>query len=304
MSLNLQLANTILWIAAPILQLGVAGVMFWRKVHKAFPVFFIYLLSQVVTFLILFPAYTWGSYPQFFYSYWICGAISLAVGFKIIHEVFLDVFRPYHTLKDLGSVLFRWGALVMLLVAVVVAASTPASQQGPLVQSVLTVQRCVRVIQVGLVLFLLVFSRYLGVSWKQHSFGISLGFGAFACVEMLVVALHTADYITPPGAGLINTIGYDVCVLIWLGYVLLKKTARVPTTNLLTTQRWEQSLTEIQHPGSADSLIPMFEGMVDRALSRSRQALDDDDLELKPEPPSSTSRYEIPMPGADLTTKR
>ena len=84
MSLNLQLANTILWITAPILQLGVAGVMFWRKVHKAFPVFFIYLLSQVVTFLILFPAYTWGSYPQFFYSYWICGAISLAVGFNVI----------------------------------------------------------------------------------------------------------------------------------------------------------------------------------------------------------------------------
>src|SRR6201999_4304139 len=108
-------------------------------------------------------------YPQFFYSYWICAAVSLGIGFRIIHEIFLDVFRPYHTLKDLGSVLFRWGGLVMLLVAIVVAASTPASDQGPMLQSVLTIQRCVRVIQVGLVLFLLVFSRYLGVSWKQQS---------------------------------------------------------------------------------------------------------------------------------------
>jgi hypothetical protein len=303
MSLNLHLADTIFWIASPTLQLVAAGVMYWRKLHKSFPVFFIYLFSQVVTFMILFPAYTWGSYPQFFYSYWLCSAVSLAVGFKIIHEVFLDVFRPYHTLKDLGSVLFRWGALVMLLVAIVVAASTPASAEGPLVQSVLTVQRCVRVIQVGLVLFLLVFSRYLGVNWKQYSFGISLGFGAFACVEMLVVALHTAGYITPAGASLANTISYDVCILIWLGYVSLKKTARVPTTNLLTTQRWEQSLNEIQHPLSPDSLIPMFEGMVDRALSRSREALDDD-LELKPDPPSSKSRFEIPMPDVDLTSKR
>ena len=91
--------------------------------------------------------------------------------------------------------------------------------------------------------------------------------------------------------------------MIWLGYVLLKKTARESTANLLMTQRWEQSLREIQHPVSPDSLIPMFEGMVDRALSRSREALDDD-LELKPDPPSTKSRFEIPMPDVDLTSKR
>ena len=37
---------------------------------------------------------------------------------------------------------------------------------------------------------------------------------------------------------------------------------------LLQPQRWEQSLTDIHHPLPANSLIPMFEGMVDRALSR------------------------------------
>ena len=277
--------------------------MFWRKLYKTFPVFFVYVLSQVVTFMIVFPAYTWGSYPEFFYSYWICSAISLVIGFKIIHEIFLDVFRPYHTLKDLGSVLFRWGGLVMLLVAIVVAASTPASSEGPLVQSVLTVQRCVRVIQVGLVMFLLVFARYLGVNWKQHSFGIALGFGTFACVEMMVVALHTADYVGLMGAALANTAGYDICILIWLSYVLLKKTARESTANLLITQRWEQSLTDIQHPPSPDSLIPMFEGMVDRALSRSREPLDLD-LELKPEPSSQKIMFDIPMPDPKVPNKR
>jgi hypothetical protein len=41
---------------------------------------------------------------------------------------------------------------------------------------------------------------------------------------------------------------------------------------LLRPQRWEQSLSDIQHPLPADSLIPMFEGMVDRALSRTQAA--------------------------------
>jgi hypothetical protein len=303
MSYKIQLVYTGLWIAHPILQLAVGTIMFWRKLYKTFPVFFLYVLSQVVTFMIVFPAYTWGSYPEFFYSYWICGAISIVIGFKIIHEIFLDVFRPYHTLKDLGSVLFRWGALVMLLVAIVVAASTPASSEGPLVQSVLTVQRCVRVIQVGLVMFLLVFSRYLGVNWKQPSFGIALGFGTFACVEMMVVALHTADYVGLMGAALANTAGYDICILIWLSYVLLKKTARESTANLLMTQRWEQSLSDIQHPSSPDSLIPMFEGMVDRALSRSRQTLDDG-LELKPEPRLDKIMFDIPVPDVKFPSKR
>jgi hypothetical protein len=44
--------------------------------------------------------------------------------------------------------------------------------------------------------------------------------------------------------------------------------AREPATHMLRPQRWEDGLTAIQHPQSPDSLIPMFETMVDRALSR------------------------------------
>jgi hypothetical protein len=303
MSLRLQFISNLLWIAQPILLMAVGGAMFWRKLYKTFPVFFIYIISQIITFMIVYPASTWGSYAEFFYSYWIAAAISLAIGFKILHEVFLDVFRPYHTLKDLGSLLFRWGGLVMLLVAIVVAASTPTSVEEPLVQSVLTVQRCVRVIQVGLVLFLLTFSRYLGVNWKQKSFGIALGFGLAACVEMLAVGLHIAGYIGTSMSGLVNTSAYDVSILIWLGYAVVKQTARESRENLLTTQRWEQSLTELQRPTSPDSLIPMFEGMVDRALSRSRDPLDDD-LELKPEPTSEKFLFDIPMPEIKTPPKR
>jgi hypothetical protein len=57
-------------------------------------------------------------------------------------------------------------------------------------------------------------------------------------------------------------------LLTWFVYVLVKSPARDAATNLLQSQRWEQSLTDIHHPFPPDSLIPMFEGMVDRALSR------------------------------------
>jgi hypothetical protein len=262
-----QLAYYALWIAHPVLQLSVAAVMCLRKQRRAFPLFFTYILSQIVIFSVLLPIYRWGDSPLYFYGYWVCAGISLTLGFMVIHEIFLDIFRPYHTLRDLGSVLFKWAALVMLLVAGVVMAASPGAND-PLVQAVLTGQRCVRVIQCGLVLFLLVFSKYLGVSWRQQSFGIALGFGGFASIELGASALYSAGQIGQITLSLANMIAYNCAILTWLGYALVKAPSKHVSSSLLTSQRWDHSLGDLQHPAAGDSLIPMFEGMVDRAFSR------------------------------------
>jgi hypothetical protein len=264
MHAKLQLA---FWIAHPALELSLAGIMVWRKLHRTFPVFFAYVVFQLFDFAIMFPIHQSGNYDLYFYSYWIGSGISLAIGFKVIHEIFLNVFRPYYTLKDLGTVLFKWAALVMLFAAVVVAAASPADQ-SPIVQAVTTVERCVRVIQCGLVLFLLFFSRYLGVSWRQHSFGVVLGFGAFASVELATIALYAGGQIRSPMVALVNAATYTFAILTGVGYALQKAPARDASLGLLTSQRWEQSLADLQRPAEPDSLIPMFEGMVDRAFSR------------------------------------
>jgi len=261
---KIQLA---LWMFHPALELPLAAAMVWHKLHRKFPVFFSYIVFQLVNFAILFPIHQYGGYRLYFYSFWISAVISLAIGFKVIHEIFLEVFRPYHTLKDLGTVLFKWAALVMFFVALVVAASTP-SGESPIVVAVFTMRRCVRVTQCGLVLFLLVFSRYLAVSWKQHSFGIALGFGLYAGAELAGGALYVGGLISEATMGFVDTSSYCCAVLLWLGYALTKAWSKQAVTPLVS-QRWEQSLTDLQHPGPADSLIPMFEGMVDRAFSKS-----------------------------------
>lgn len=265
--------QTALWIAHPILQMAVAAAMYRYKLHRLFPVFFSYICFQIFAFTLLFPMSSpWGgvSYPVFFWSYWLCSAVNLVLGFMVIYEIFLDVFRPYHTLKDLGSVLFKWAALVMSLVAFVVAASSPTGDQGPIVQAVITVTRCVRVAQVGLILFLLVFSRYLGVSWKQHSFGLSLGLGLSAGVELGTLAFHVSGHASEVLVHVINLVAYNISILVWLGYALAASAARVPSAELFAPHRWERGLSAAQSPAQDDSLIPMFESMVDRAFSRTQ----------------------------------
>jgi hypothetical protein len=302
MHAKLQLA---FWIAHPALELSLAGIMVWRKLHRTFPIFFAYVVFQLFDFAIMFPIHQSGNYDLYFYSYWIGTGISLALGFKVIHEIFLNVFRPYHTLKDLGTVLFRWAALVMLFVAIVVAAASPADS-SPIVQAVTTVERCVRVIQCGLILFLLFFSRYLGVSWRQHSFGIILGFGGFASVELAAIALYGGGQINIPMADLINAGAYTFAILTWVGYALQKAPARDSSLGLLTSQRWEKSLADLQRPADADSLIPMFEGMVDRAFSRtspeSRHSLRA--VEELAEKVSASRQVVSAFPAPELTFRR
>ena len=124
-----------LWYAQPILQSMAAAVLWRRKLHKQFPVFFVFLLVQVANFVIIYPLYRTGNYKLYFVPFWVGEAINAILGFKVIHEVFLDVFRPYHTLKDLGTLLFKWAGVVMLLVSVVVAARparrVPQARPGP-----------------------------------------------------------------------------------------------------------------------------------------------------------------------------
>jgi hypothetical protein len=271
MSEKIKLLYYALWFAQPAIQFVIAAIMVRRGMHKKFKFFFGYILVQLISFALVYPAYSRGS-SAVYYIYWGCEVFSVTFGFAVIHEVFVDVFRIFHTLRDLGTVLFKWAGVVMLLVAGVVSVSANSMQMPPWVQAIITTQRCVRIIQVGMVLFLLFFSSYLGVSRKQHSFGIALGFGAFALIELVLISSWMGKHLADLQMNIVNMAAYNSSLFIWLGYVLIKAPARENSSILLQPQRWEQSITDIQHPLPADSLIPMFEGMVDRALSRTQPA--------------------------------
>src|SRR5580658_2650651 len=240
-----------LWCAQPILQSAVVAILWRRNLHKQFPVFFVFLLAQVANFVIILPLHLAGAHKMYFVFFWLGDAVNAVLGFKVIHEIFIDVFRPYHTLKDLGTLLFRWAGVVMLLVSVVVAFSN-SSDQSPLLHALTTLERSVRVVQLGLILFLLLFSRFLGVSRKQVSFGISLGFGLFAGVELMLMALNSGGFVKQENLNLINMVTYNFAIFIWLGYSLSRKAVREAAVNHLQTQRWEQGLSDLQHPVSSD----------------------------------------------------
>jgi hypothetical protein len=259
---HLQLA---LWVSQPVLQAIIGVALLRRGLQKQFPAFFWYTAAQIVFFAVSFPIRQ--SSWLYFGVYYASSALNVIFAFKIIHEVFLDIFRPYPALKDLGTALFRWAAMIMILVSAVTIALSPG-WDNPILRTILVVQRCVDVIQCGMVIFLLAFCQSLGVSWKRSSFGIVLGFGLFSGGELLILALHAGKHINSDFTSLIGMVAYEASLILWLAYSLLQ--ARQETMPVLVPQRWDNALMDIQPHNAADSLIPMFEHMVEQALSKTQ----------------------------------
>jgi|SRR5579864_4408495 len=272
-SLHLQLG---LWISQPILQTIIGVALYRRKLHKQFPAFFVYTVAQIILCAISFGVHASYSsvyldsahnYSLYFVMYYSWAALNVVFAFKIIHEVFLDVFRPYPALKDLGTALFKWAAMIMILVSVVMVSMSPG-WDDPVRRTIRVVQLCVDVIQCGLLIFLLAFSQNLGVSWRRLSFGVALGFGLASCTELLTHALHSGLHIRSMTTSLIDMTAYEAGLLLWLGYsAFCKYESAVP---VLVPQRWDDALTDIQPQNEAESLIPMFEHMVEQAFSKTQ----------------------------------
>jgi hypothetical protein len=268
MSERVEIVIRALWIVHPVLETAIAIVMLRRGQHHQFKYFFAYIVAQILDFTVAFPAY-WYQYTYYFYVECSLTAVALVLGFMAIYEAFRDLFQHYHTLKNLGIMLFKWAGLLLLLVAGILSVFTRSPDTSAWGHALLAVRSCLRCTQVGMVLFLLIFARYAGVSRKRQSFGIALGFGVVGTVE-LAVAVSMSNYrLSDDSLSLINVSAYICPLLIWLGYALKSHAREVVYPQ---PQRWEQTLIDIHHPSPSDSSIPIFEGMVDLDLSRSQVA--------------------------------
>ena len=189
----------------------------------------------------------------------------MLISFAVLQEIFKDAFRPYEALRDLSVILFRWSILVLILVGGMWAINTRSRGQPDLINAVvLLADRSVRLMQCGLVFFLLFFSEYLGISRRHVLFGIALGFGLFASVNML-----TATGMSHAGHGLvlrrINCAAYDVAALLWLAYAALAP-VRSSAVAAIRSPEWNSALEDARFQPAADSLLDTMDRTVERLL--------------------------------------
>ncbi len=207
------------WLGGPALQLTLLACMIHRRLHSVFPRFFSYIVFQILKTSVLFVTYRYydGAY---FDAYWTGNAISVVLAVTVMDEILHSLFKEYGGAQNLGSIIFRWASGLLLLLAIVNALSSHEGSADRVVAAVLTFDRSVRVMQCGLFCLLMVLCRYLRHCWRQRVFGIALGFGVFASIELIVVSVvmrYGGNSATV--ASLLKSAAYNGVTLLWIGYM-------------------------------------------------------------------------------------
>jgi hypothetical protein len=232
-----------LWVAPHVLQGIILFAMIRRGLHRQFPMFFLYTGFEILQSALLLAVSQFVSYfgTVYFQVYAVGLALSTAIRFGVIHELFYHFFQLYPALSEAGRFLFRAATLVLLLVAIGLAVSAPGNVPDHVIKeatyfslrtTTFASDRAVSVLQFGLLISLFLFSRYFALSWRSPAFGIALGLGTFASAELATTALRLYVAASNRVFDLAAMGIYHLCVVVWILYVALAK--REPQFTLKT----------------------------------------------------------------------
>ena len=234
------------WIAQPALLAVIGTAMVRRKLTATLPVFSAYTVFELVrTCALLWLALT-GPHHGVGYAqvFWMTELVDVALSFSVLRELYREFFREYEGLRRLGTLLFRWCAVVLLAVATVLALTGPAN--GPhIAKTLLVIDRSVAFLQTGLLLVLFVFASYFGLGWRKVVFGIAAGFGLYGSMQLATVTIQSHFGATNAALALIEVGSYDCALLIWLSYLLApKKVSSKPIARVTSTELedWNHAL--------------------------------------------------------------
>ena len=255
------------WLVGPVLQITLLIFMMQRKWHIVFPRFFSYVVFQIVKSGILFLVYRYY-HENYFDAYWTGSALSVLLAVTVMDEILRNLLRGYGGIQTLTSLVFRWSCGLLLLLSIVNAFSSQQTTADRVVSAVLAFDRSVRVMQCGLFFLLMILCRFLRNCWRQHVFGIAMGFGIFAGVELVLVSIvmHFGD---GPVAivSLVKSAAYNGVTLLWITYLRRQNESILEIDAAPQLNTLNVSLVGSTQAGD-DGFLSMVEQAVERVLSR------------------------------------
>ena len=261
----------VLWIAPAAGLAYLSWLMVRRNLRRQYPFFFCYAIFQVADFVAQFTVYhLWP--VQYYFEYWTASVISIIISFAVIYELFTKVFEPFDGLRDLGAILFRWAAVVLVLAAVLMAITSSGLPFANLKTAiVLAFEKSVRVMQCGIVLLMILCAPCVGLTRQHRIFGIASGFGIVAALNLISTALVGRFGVTQMSnraLTLVHMAAFLAAVAVWNHYLLRPEPARGPVLQVAPSERWNFALSVTMHPETATPSLPLIMGAVDRTFDK------------------------------------
>src|SRR5438270_7570359 len=235
------------WFAATVLQILLVAVLLIRKTWTRFPIFTVYAAFNLFEAGVTYALSKNGMW--YFYSYWICQAIATILGLAVVYEVFNALFSHHAALRKIAKWVFRGAVALLVLLGFIVVASQASVERTSIGSVVMVVAEATRIVEVGLLMFLFLFSSAFGLHWRAHVFGIALGLGIFVAVDLVNVTLRThlatgrpADILSLARGG-----AFCISVVLWTMYLYQHERViagdEVPKTAQL--EQWNQAVMEL-----------------------------------------------------------
>jgi hypothetical protein len=241
-----QQAVYIGWISGLSFLALLAVTLIAKRMWDKYPFFVAYvvadLLQGVVGFLIR------GHTQLYVKIYWPFELFGAFLGLGVVYEVFKNIFATYPALRRLAANVFQVAIVVLVGVGCVVMYMHSPVAGSRYVASFVIVEQGIRIVEVGLLIALFVFSSAFGLHWRQSVFGFALGLGVFATVELAGITFRA--YLGPTAApifGLARVISFNTSLLVWLGYLLVPERVTITSGTLHKGQleQWNQAVREL-----------------------------------------------------------
>jgi hypothetical protein len=190
------------------------------------------------------------AYAFFFYFYWISYIIEAGLIFMLIRRLYQMALDPLVGLQYLGMIVFRWLAVVSILIAAFTSITPNATGVQFLVSAATQLQRTQSILVLCLLFFLTMTAKPLAFTYKSRIFGIGTGLGIMACTDLVQSAWLSGN---PSINGYYNVIKGGVllsAILIWGVYYALPEAQRglvtLPVTSPLL--RWNEIGVALGYP--------------------------------------------------------
>jgi hypothetical protein len=233
------------WFTGIGVQVLLIAVLLAKRAWLKFPVFSFYIAFNLVGAVATYWLFSKGL--TYFYAFWIYEASVILLSVAAVWEVFVKLFAPHDVLKKLALIIFRVTVFGLIFLAGGVIYMQSADSRG-ISSAILLAAEAARIIEVGLIMFLFLSSSAFGLHWRQNTFGIALGLGMYAAVDLAVVALmHHLSGTAADVLNLIRALAFNFSLFIWLGYLLVPERATSVTEipKRAQLEQWNQAVMEL-----------------------------------------------------------
>ncbi len=177
-----------------------------------------------------------AAYDVYLYSHWAFFFVESALLVLVIYSVFRKAMKPLEGLHRAGKIIFRWVGGVSVALSVVLALGPHSAGSITMASMSSQLQQGISVLILCLLLFVCFSTRYLGLTYRSHIFGVSLGLGIFATVSLIESAWTVGGAPTVySNVFVFSTLGSCAALLMWGGYFAMPEPERkmilLPTTS-------------------------------------------------------------------------